>query len=142
MSYEIAFDQLLPALFRDTADRVRRVVRGADTPARRDPSKMPPVLTSSSRAIQRMRVVVVGTVPEELRVAQVHEVATVEALAPVLAVEAYDVVVVPDEPTALEAERLTGRPVVVDDPMIRATLRSRLRSAIAAWNVRQIGGGA
>jgi len=141
MSYEMALDELLPALFRDTAERVSRIVRGKETPVPRDPSKIPPVLTSSSRALQRMRLVVVGSAPDQLRVAQVHEVPR-ESIAPVLAVEAHDAVVVPDQETAYEVERLTGRPVVIDDPLIRETLRSRLRSAIAAWNVRQIGGAA
>lgn len=141
MSMEIAFDDVLPALFRDTAERVRRIVRGEETPVPKPPylRTIAPALTSSSRAISRLRLVVIGHAPDELRAAAVTEVGDLEEAAQALAVElAPDAVVVSDARTAEKVSHLTTRPVIIDDPYERPMLRARIRHACAAASVRQI----
>lgn len=123
------------------ASTVARIRSGEVTPVPRTPTAPAERLSRSSEGIRLLRVLVVGSVPDEITSGIVRAVGSVEDAAIALAVEGpFDVVVVPSLVALTEIQPLTTHPVVVDRPETRSTLRARLRLAVAADAARRLGG--
>lgn len=126
-------------------DRLVRVRRGEEpVPTRPVGAEKPDPLTSSTEKIRQLRLLIVGSTPQELVAAgYTKNVGTVAEAITALTVETIDVVIAPDD-AAAEALATCGRPVVVDYIEQRSFLRSRAYGARALGKIAKLreGGGA
>lgn len=133
-SGELLAEDLVVALLRAGAIYIDRVMRGE---ARRESAGLQiDGVNDSSEDLRLLHLLVVGPVPQQVAMARVVSVTSVEDAERELGVGDFDAVVVASEADAERLERLGLAPAVVDLPP-RDLLRARVFRALAARSCRR-----